>query len=91
MNVQQGKQAHIMMQCLYHVVILIFCRTSAHCTHVSALLYALVSLTSPQFQIQPTNLPQLQLNDDDALPVTFRPMMSMETSQKKKGKHHDNG
>ena len=39
---------------------------------MSALLHALVSLTTPEFQVQPTDLPQLQSNEDDAVPVTSR-------------------
>ena len=42
------------------------------CTHVSALLHALASLMTPRFQIQPTDLPQLQFNENDAIPVMSR-------------------
>ena len=52
------------------------CRKSASCTHVSALLHALVSLTAPQFQLQPSELESqdvLHSCDEETVPVTSRP------------------
>ena len=43
------------------------CRKSASCTQVSALLHVLVSLTAPQFQLQPS-----KLESQDALVVMKR-------------------
>ena len=51
-------------------------RKSASCTHVSALLHALVSLTAPQFQLQPSELESqdvLHSCDEETVPVTSRP------------------
>ena len=42
---------------------------SASCTHVSALLQALVAMTPVQFQLRPSNPPSLSLEEDN-LPVT---------------------
>ena len=49
------------------------CRKSASCTHVSALLHALVSVTTPQFQLQPSESPEVLLNSEEVVPVTSRP------------------
>lgn len=45
-------------------------RKSASCTHVSALLHALVSLTTPRFQVQPADLPGVSYSDEEAIPIT---------------------
>jgi len=46
-------------------------RKSASCTHISALLHALVSLTASQFQLRPTGLPEVLLDaDNGTVPVT---------------------
>ena len=50
------------------------CRKSASCTHVSALLHALVSMTTPQFQLRPTESPGTLLSDEEeSQPVTSLP------------------
>ena len=51
------------------------CRKSASCTHVSALLHALTSITAPQFQLQPAEETEgeVLVDDDDVTPVTSRP------------------
>ena len=52
------------------------CRKSASCTHVSALLHALMSLTAPQFQLQQSELEShdvLHSCDEETVPVTSRP------------------
>lgn len=46
-------------------------RKSASCTHVSALLHALASMTSPRFEIQPSE-PHLNSSDDET-PITSLP------------------
>ena len=51
-------------------------RKSASCTHISALLHALVSMTASQFQLQPTaGIPEADLlgTDDETVPVTSQP------------------
>ena len=40
--------------------------------HVSALLHAFVSLITPKFQIQPTDIPTASSFDEEALPVSSR-------------------
>ena len=46
----------------------LYFRASASCTHVSALLQALVGMTPVAFQLQPSGTPSLQT--EEALPVT---------------------
>ena len=60
------------------------CRKSAGCTHVSAVLHALVALTTTGFQLQPA-LPSTSLPDEEGaiMPVTLIPM-SVEGPQKQK-------
>lgn len=54
--------------------VLIFCRKSASCTHVSALLHALVSMTASQFQLHPKESPSTALTtDEESQPVTSLP------------------
>ena len=48
-----------------------FCRNSASCTHVLALLHALASLTSPQFSLAPSNSDECP--DEEVLPITSLP------------------
>lgn len=54
-------------------------RNSASCTHVSALLHALVSLTSSQFQLRPNESTTLDHLDDEtpitSLPCQWKPLM----------------
>ena len=57
-------------------------RKSASCTHVSALLHALASMTSPQFQLQPSE-PLHILPDDDETPVTSLPCQWKAPKQRK--------
>ena len=64
-NVQQGKDTCISLR------ISLF-RNSASCTHVSALLHALVSLTSSQFQLRPNESTTLDHLDDET-PITSLP------------------
>jgi len=48
-------------------------RKSARCTHILALLHALVSLTASQFQLRPTGVPEVLLGAGDGIvPVTFQ-------------------
>ncbi len=59
----------------YYKFVALFSK-SASCTHISALLHALVSMTASQFQLQPTESPEalsLARGDDDDVPVTSRP------------------
>ena len=60
------------MSCYGVICYFLLFRKSASCTHASALLHALVSLTAPQFQVQPTDLPGVN-SDEEAIPVTSRP------------------
>ena len=57
----------------FHIntILLLSFRNSASCTHVSALLHALASMTSPQFALQPSE--PCPLSDDDETPVTSLP------------------
>ena len=50
----------------------LLCRKSASCTHVSALLHAVASLTAPHFQLQPTDFPGASSSDEQAVPITSR-------------------
>ena len=59
-----------MNTCKYFIVFYIYCRASPSCTHISALLQALVAMTPTTFQLQLSSRPSLDL-EEESLPVTF--------------------
>ena len=59
---------YVLAQCLYMWYLLLLCRKSASCTHISALLHALVSLTPTSLGPSGTNQPSS--DEETALPVT---------------------
>ena len=71
-NVQQGKFLKEYMYRPAYIIYNLLFRNSASCTHVSALLHALVSLTSPQFQISPNESTAMDHLADE-IPITSLP------------------
>lgn len=68
----QGYQRMCTYICAYIIILLFFffIRMSASCTHVSALLHALVAATFIEFTIRPTSSAS---NSEEDLPVTSYP------------------
>ena len=58
--------------CVNHGLFYFF-RNSASCTHISALLHALVLLTAPQFSLHPAD--SGQCIEEEAVPVTSLPCL----------------
>ncbi len=59
-----------------------FLRKSASCTHMSALLHALVAMSPAKFHLQP-GLPAINEEDEEALPVTSYPCQWKEPRKRK--------
>ena len=68
-NVQLGKFNYCTTDVLLHPI-KFFHRSSASCTHVSALLQALVAITPVAFQLQTSGGPSTSVVCDKSLPVT---------------------
>ena len=58
-------------------------RKSAGCTHVSAVLHALVAMTSTGFQVCPTSLTELSAPSDDDEEEVLKSMISKSSTKEK--------
>lgn len=83
---RQGELANVLQGMLINTniieLLMVYCRKSASCTHVSAVLHALSGMKQT-FDLPPSNLPELDDNDVLLLPCTSKPCVWKEPRSRK--------